>query len=79
LWAGQVKQIRGYADQHLRHPGAPEDPSNRRISVQVQYGEPPAGNSSAPAAGKSTGPPAARHGEMDAGTGGESHAGGKTK
>ena len=39
LWEGQVKQIRGYADQHLRRPDAPEDASNRRISVLVQYGE----------------------------------------
>ena len=33
----QVIQVRGYADQHLRKPSAPEDPSNRRISVIVQY------------------------------------------
>lgn len=33
----QVKQVRGYADQKLRKPEAPEDPSNRRISVIVQY------------------------------------------
>jgi chemotaxis protein MotB len=29
--------VRGYADQRLRRPAAPEDPSNRRISVIVQY------------------------------------------
>ena len=34
---GQVVQVRGYADQKLRKPEAPEDPSNRRISVIVQY------------------------------------------
>jgi len=33
----QVTQVRGYADQRLRKPNAPEDPSNRRISVVVQY------------------------------------------
>ncbi|HET7439712.1 MAG TPA: flagellar motor protein MotB [Terriglobales bacterium] len=33
----QVVQVRGYADQKLRKPAAPEDPSNRRISVIVQY------------------------------------------
>ena len=37
LRADQVTQVRGYADQHLRTPGAPEDPSNRRISILVQY------------------------------------------
>ena len=33
----QVTQVRGYADQLLRKPNAPEDPSNRSISVVVQY------------------------------------------
>ncbi len=33
----QVSQVRGYADQQLRHPEAPESPANRRISVIVQY------------------------------------------
>jgi len=33
----QVAQVRGYADQSLRKPQAPEDASNRRISVVVQY------------------------------------------
>jgi len=33
----QVSQVRGYADQRLRKPEAPEDASNRRISVIVQY------------------------------------------
>jgi len=41
LRADQVTQVRGYADQHLRNRDAPEDPSNRRISVIVQYAEPP--------------------------------------
>jgi chemotaxis protein MotB len=33
----QVKQVRGFADQRLRKRDNPEDPSNRRISVIVQY------------------------------------------
>jgi chemotaxis protein MotB len=33
----QVAQVRGFADQRLRKPDAPEDPSNRRISLIVQY------------------------------------------
>ena len=35
--AAQVAQVRGFADQHLRLPKEPEDPSNRRISLIVQY------------------------------------------
>jgi chemotaxis protein MotB len=34
---GQVSQVRGFADQRLRVPQLPEDPSNRRISLIVQY------------------------------------------
>ncbi len=37
----QVTQVRGYADQKLRRADAPEDPSNRRISILVQYTEAP--------------------------------------
>jgi chemotaxis protein MotB len=33
----QVSQVRGYADQQLRRPADPEDPSNRRITLIVQY------------------------------------------
>ena len=33
----QVSQVRGFADQRLRLPEQPEDPSNRRISLIVQY------------------------------------------
>ena len=33
----QVVQVRGYADQRVRKPDKPEDASNRRISVIVQY------------------------------------------
>jgi chemotaxis protein MotB len=33
----QVTQVRGFADQRLRKPEDPLDPSNRRISLIVQY------------------------------------------
>ena len=35
--AGQISQVRGFADQRLRKPNDPEDASNRRISVIVQH------------------------------------------
>ncbi len=38
----QVAQARGYADQRLRTPSDPMNPSNRRISVIIQYVETPA-------------------------------------
>ena len=37
LRGGQVSKVRGFADQRLRLPKIPEDPSNRRISLIVQY------------------------------------------
>lgn len=37
LKANQVGQVRGFADQNLRIPNDPENPSNRRVSVIVQY------------------------------------------
>ena len=33
----QVSQVRGYSDQKLRKPSDPLDPSNRRITLIVQY------------------------------------------
>ena len=30
-------QVRGFADQSLRNPADPEDPSNRRITLIIQY------------------------------------------
>jgi len=33
----QISQVRGFSDQRLRLPKQPEDPSNRRISVIIQY------------------------------------------
>ncbi|MGA2148408.1 MAG: flagellar motor protein MotB [Bryobacteraceae bacterium] len=41
LRPGQVAQVRGFADRQLRHPEDPENPSNRRVSVIVQYQELP--------------------------------------
>ena len=38
----QITQVRGFADQRLRKPDAPLDPSNRRISLIVQYLNKPA-------------------------------------
>jgi chemotaxis protein MotB len=37
LSESQITQVRGFADQRLRKPEAPLDPSNRRISLIVQY------------------------------------------
>jgi chemotaxis protein MotB len=37
LRADQVSQVRGFADQRLRNQKNPQDPSNRRISIIVQY------------------------------------------
>ncbi len=33
----QISQVRGFADQKLRVPDKPTDPSNRRVSLIVQY------------------------------------------
>ena len=33
----QVMQVRGFADLMLKKPDAPEDPSNRRVSVIIRY------------------------------------------
>ena len=35
--SNQVSQVRGFADQNLRKKDNPEDPSNRRITILVQY------------------------------------------
>jgi chemotaxis protein MotB len=37
LAADQISQVRGFADQRLRNITNPEDPSNRRVSIIVQY------------------------------------------
>jgi chemotaxis protein MotB len=54
LRADQLSEVRGYGDRKPRLPRNPTDPSNRRISVIVQYltGESaPVVNSAAPAKG----------------------------
>jgi chemotaxis protein MotB len=33
----QIRQIRGYADNHLRNPNDPYDVTNRRISIIITY------------------------------------------
>jgi chemotaxis protein MotB len=48
LGEAQVTQVRGYADQRLRRPESPLDPSNRRISVIVQYLENKGGEEKSP-------------------------------
>jgi chemotaxis protein MotB len=35
--ADQVSQVRGFADQRLKIPKEPQNPSNRRISMVIQY------------------------------------------
>jgi chemotaxis protein MotB len=35
----QISQVRGYADQSLRVPSNPLDPSNRRVSLIVQWAD----------------------------------------
>jgi chemotaxis protein MotB len=42
----QITQVRGFADQRLCKPDSPLDPSNRRISLIVQYLSKPAGGKS---------------------------------
>ncbi|HEY0308458.1 MAG TPA: flagellar motor protein MotB [Acidobacteriaceae bacterium] len=37
LHTGQVVQVRGFADHNLRKPLQPNDASNRRVSVIIQY------------------------------------------
>ena len=37
LRAGQVVEVRGYADQKLMNAGEPESPANRRISLVVKF------------------------------------------
>jgi chemotaxis protein MotB len=37
LTGDQISEVRGYADRRLRNVKDPLDPSNRRISLIVQY------------------------------------------
>jgi chemotaxis protein MotB len=48
----QITQVRGFADQKLRKPDAPQDPSNRRISFIVEYLKKEVQNDPEPAAGE---------------------------
>ena len=48
----QIAQVRGYADQRLRDSKNPEDPSNRRVSLIVQYVEKNLGDAPPAGAGK---------------------------
>lgn len=50
LRADQVTQVRGYAAQKLKLPKEPTNPRNRRISIVVQYMDPPPAKA-APASG----------------------------
>jgi chemotaxis protein MotB len=40
LRAGQLTQVRGYADRTLRTPDAPRDPRNRRVTILMLYQAP---------------------------------------
>jgi chemotaxis protein MotB len=65
LRPNQVSQVRGFADQRMRDPLHPTDPSNRRVSLIVQYltpadfpnGVPPSATAVSPAPEKSDSPP----------------------
>lgn len=66
--ADQVKQVRGYADQHLRNRTDPNDASNRRITVIVQYqdSEEPVGRKAGENDKRGEKEPAAEHGKAGA-------------
>jgi chemotaxis protein MotB len=64
----QISQVRGYADQMLRVPSNPLDPSNRRVSLIVQWADatsppgtvpPPPASEATPAASGNRADPAA--------------------
>lgn len=61
--AGQVVQIRGFAEVQLRNIKDPLDPANRRVSVIVQYRDVPPKPGEAPEKGeaKPAAAAAARH------------------
>ena len=46
----QIAEVRGFADQQLRRPDRPTDPSNRRITLIVEAGEGVAAPAPAPSA-----------------------------
>jgi chemotaxis protein MotB len=49
----QIMQVRGFANQRLRKVDVPLDPSNRRVSLIVQYQDKNKGDSDEPAPGAS--------------------------
>jgi chemotaxis protein MotB len=49
---GQVAEVRGFADQLPRRPDAPEDPSNRRITLIIQPSSAPLAGSDRHAIGR---------------------------
>jgi chemotaxis protein MotB len=55
LRGDQVSQVRGFADQRLRNPKDSLDPSNRRVSIIVQYPSGSAESESVLEDGKDTG------------------------
>jgi chemotaxis protein MotB len=61
----QVTQVRGFAAQRLRKPEDPNDPSNRRISVIIQFRMPPAPDSQKSIREKASEAKAAGHGAKD--------------
>jgi chemotaxis protein MotB len=72
LGAGQVSQVRGFADQRLRKLDDPLDASNRRISLIVQYtvkvdddAKPPAADEDKKPAGGSSKPSAETSGKKE--------------
>lgn len=68
----QVSQVRGFADQSLRLPNAPEDPSNRRVSMIILYAPATPFGEGKPGEGKEGGAkPAEGHGAE--GHGAEGH------
>jgi len=72
----QIAQVRGYADQSLRVPAEPLDPSNRRVSVIVQWMA-PAGTPSAETAQLGPGEKGAGTKADVAGAGAKQAAGGE--
>jgi len=72
--ADQVVQVRGFADQRLRKLDSPLDPSNRRISLIVQYtvknndeddAKPSAAEQEQKSEGKNPAPPADNSGKKE--------------
>jgi chemotaxis protein MotB len=64
--ASRVSQVRGYADQMLRVKNNPLDPTNRRISLIVQWIQAPPSAAKAEGEGKEGGSPGAKEGAKPA-------------